>query len=207
MKAPQSWNPYTQQLDSYPSLESKTPGDYDVLQANTSGYTIVSVSGTAIPGTRTSAVIFTPTSGVWIDRVIIDISAIVAAGAYTNFAVGETVTETTSTSTGVVEEITGTMIRLKTISKTFTGAKTLTGGTSGVTATGGTATNVITNLKGKLLWSHADGVLTAGTWCRIVSNTATAVTIDGALNTTGTSIIIVNNEQAARDAMNITLGA
>lgn len=203
MKAPKSWNPYTQLLDAYPSLEHEGPSDYDAMQANTSGSTISSVSGTAIAGTRTSATIFTRTSGVWVDRVIIDISGITASGGYSNFSVGETITETTSSSTGVVEEVSETRLVMKTISKLFTGAKTLTGGTTGVTATGGTANNIITNLKGQLIWSHESGVLTLGAWLRVVSNTSAAITIDGALETTGTAVIIVPNVQGARDAMDL----
>lgn len=206
MKAPQSWNPFTQELDPYPSLEFESVEEYDALQANTSGYTIVTVAGTAIAGTRTSATVFTRSSGVWYDRVIIDISAIVASGGFSNFAVGETITETTSGATGVVEEVSTVRLVMKTITLAFTGGETLTGGTTGVTATGGTANNIVTNLKGQLVWSHASGTLTAGSWLRIVSNTASAITIDGALHTTGTAVIIVANVQRARDAMDLTLG-
>jgi hypothetical protein len=183
----------------------------EIFKADTAGYTITTVAGTAIAGTRTSATVFTRSAGVWYDRVIIDISAIVESAPYTNFSVGETVTESTSTSTGVVEQVTATQLVLKTISAAWTGAETITGGTSGVTATGGTAVNVVTNLKGQLIWSHASGTLTAGTWCKVKSNTASAITIDsagaGALNATGTAIIIQPTMEKAREAMDIDYGS
>jgi len=209
MKAPQSWDPITQLIDPYPSLAlGQHVSEYDALQANTSGYTITTVAGTAIAGTRTSAVVFTRSARVWIDRVIMDFTGLTAAGAYTNFAVGETVTETTSSATGVVEEISLTRMVLKTITAEFTGSKTLTGGTTGVTATGeASPVNILTNLKGQWVWSHASGTLTAGSWLRIVSNTKSAITIDGALHSTGTAIIIVKDLQAARDAMDIDIGS
>jgi len=166
----------------------------DALDLNTAGQTISTVSGTAIPGTRTSGTRFTRTSGVWIDYVVIPISAIVAAGVYDNFVVGETVTETGSSSTGVVQDVTTTKLVLKTITKAFAGSATLTGGTSGVTATGGTAVNVLTPLKGKLAWSHTDGTLTAGNWVRILDVATTGAYFNtiatDALHSTGTSVVI-----------------
>lgn len=209
MKAPLSWNPITQLLDPNPSLiAGRKMSEYDALQGNASGYTITTVSGTAIAGTRTSATVFTRSAGVWYDRVIIDFTGLTAAGAYSNFAVGETVTETTSTATGVVEEVSLTRLVLKTITVGFTGGLTLTGGTTGVTATGeASPVNIVTNLKGQWIWSHASGTLTAGKWLRIVSNTKNTLTIDGALHTTGTAVIIVKDLQAARDAMDVDLGS
>jgi hypothetical protein len=181
---------------------------FETLKSNTAGVTVNSVAGTAITITRTSATRATRDSGVWIKRVIIDISAIVAAGAYTNFVVGETITETTSNSTGVVEEVSTTRLVMKTITKAFTGGKTLTGGTSNVTATGGTATNVIEDLRGKFVWSYvnADGVGT-GKWTRVIGNIATYLDIDGTLLTSADRIIIADTEAKAREAMDVSYGS
>lgn len=69
--------------------------------------------------------------------------AIPIPGAVTGtFVLGETVTETTSAATGLVKRIdvagSSKVIYLSVVSGTFAGAKLLTGGTSGATATGGT---------------------------------------------------------------------
>jgi hypothetical protein len=201
MKAPKAFDVYTQKFTSAVRGDYQGGDDFAALQAESAGVTINSVSGTAIGGTRTSASIFTRSSGVWIDRVIIPISSV--SGTFVD---GETVTETTSSSTGVIESVSDTMMVLHTISAAFSGAKTLTGSTSGATATGGTATNVVTDLKSWLVWSHASGTTTAGTTCRVVSNTSSAITVDGTLHATGTAVILFQNEQALRDAMDIEYG-
>jgi hypothetical protein len=202
MKAPKSFNLFTQTFE--PDVRGDYPGgeDYDALQASTAGITITTVSGTAVAGTRTGDTTFTRSSGVWIERVII-------AGTFTpaNWTDGETVTETGSSSTGVLESISATKMVLNTITKAFTGSAVLTGGTSGETATGGTATNVTTNLKGWLAWSHASGTLTAGAWVRIVSNTATVLTTDGTLHAVGTAVVLTRDKRAARNAMDISYGS
>lgn len=202
MKAPECFDVLTQQFDPYVRGNCPKMDPLDAMRLNAVGIVINSVSGTAIAGTRTSGTVFTRTSGVWYSKVIIPISSV--TGTY---VVGETVTETTSGATGVIEEVTASKMVMKTITLAFTGAETLTGGTSGATSTGGTPVNVITNLKGKLVWSHTSGVTTAGIWCRVVSNTASAVTVDQTLHATGTAIIIVDDEAAAREAMDIDADA
>lgn len=202
MKPPESFNVLTQEFDPYVRGNCAQMDPMDAMKLNAAGIVINSVSGTAIAGTRTSANIFTRSAGVWYSKVIIPISSVTGT-----FVVGETVTETTSTSTGVIEEVTASKMVMKTITKAFTGAETLTGGTSGATATGGTPVNVVTDLKGKLAWSHTSGTTTAGIWCRIVSNTASAITVDQTLHATGTAVILVDDEAAAREAMDIDADA
>lgn len=181
---------------------------FETLKNNTAGVTVNSVSGSAVAGTRTSATRYTRSSGVWISRVIISFTGLTPAGAYTNFAVGETVTETTSNSTGVVEEVSTTRMVLKTITKAFTGGETLTGGTTNVTATGAASpVNVIEDLRGKFAWSYVNPTSTAGKWTRIIGNIATYFDIDGALYGSADRAIIADDETAARESMDVSYGA
>lgn len=212
MIAPKGFNIYTQKFDDAVRGDIPPIDGIEALKASTAGVTINDVTGTAIPGTRTSAQVFTRASGVHMDRVILPLTA--ATGVFT---VGETVTESSSSKTGVVEEATLTRVVLKTPSGAFTGGLTLTGGTSTYTATGGTAVNVVTNLAGKLLWSFATGTEGTGNWCRIKSNTATAITLIATddLQATGTSIILSHEgfpatgmeEQFAREQTDISYGS
>jgi hypothetical protein len=183
----------------------------DALELNSAGVTISDTllgSPTAIAGTRTSATRFTRSSGVWYDAVVIDISSVVASGGYDTFYPGETVTETGSSSTGVVVEATATRLVMKTITGTFTGSATLTGGTSGVTATGGTPTHKITNLKGWVVWAYVNGGgAGTGTFSRVTANTATYVDVDiNNLHASCDRIVLFKDEAAARDALDISYG-
>lgn len=207
MKAPACFNVFTQKFDATLTGSFAPIDPIEAIKANTAGIPLTTVSGSAIAGTRTSSTRFTRTSGVWIQEVILPLSGVTASGGYTTFYPGETVTESSSSSTGVVIEASTTELRLKTISAAFTGGLTLTGGTSGVTATGGTAVNVVTPLRGKLIFSHASGTLTAGTVLRVKSNTATYLDVENSLHATGTAIILCDNEAAMRDAMDISYGS
>lgn len=200
MIAPQGFNIITQTFNADVNLGHPKIGAEEAMELNTAGVTISTVSGSAIGGTRTSATRFTRTAGVWIDFYIIPLTA--ATGTFT---VGETVTESGSSSTGVVVEATTTRVVLKTISAVFTGSATLTGSTSAYTATGGTVVTCLTNLKGQWAFSHASGTLTAGNWVRITNSTAAYIDIDGALHATGTAVVIHPNEHEARRAMSITI--
>jgi hypothetical protein len=61
-----------------------------------------------------------------------------------DFIIGETITETDSGSTGEILWDDGSTFGLRNCSAAFTGGKTVTGGTSTETATGGTAQNLLT---------------------------------------------------------------
>jgi hypothetical protein len=203
MNAPEAYDIYNQDFDDAVLARSEPLDPLKALETNTAGHTIVSVSGTAIAGTRTAATTFTRSSGVWIKRVVIDISSVSGT-----FQVGETVTETTSSATGVIESVTASKMYLTTITAEFVGEKTLTGGTSGATATGGASpVNAIDDQTGKVAWSHASGTLTAGSWCLIKSNTKDALTLEHTLHATGTAVIIADSPREARLAMDISYGS
>lgn len=160
-----------------------------------------SIAGTAIAGALSgSDKIFTRSAGYWIDRVRIPISSVSGT-----FVVNEQVTETTSSATGYIEEITGTYLVLKPPFATaqFTGAKTLTGGTSSATATGGTPVETLTNLKNQVAWAHLSGSTGNGKLVRISTNTATTFTTITAMQSTATAAIIFKDQEVAAEAMDI----
>ena len=76
MKAPESFNVFTQKFDPAVRGNHEKLDDVAAFETNVAGVTINSVSGTAIAGTRTSATVFTRSSGVWIKKVIIPISSV-----------------------------------------------------------------------------------------------------------------------------------
>lgn len=162
---------------------------------------INSVAGTAIAGSLSgSDKIFTRTAGYWIDQVRIPISSVTGT-----FVVNETVTETTSSATGVVEEVTSTHLTLKQpfATATFTGAKTLTGGTSGATATGGTPAETLTDLKNQVVWAHLSGSTGNGALERITANTNSTFTTVTAMQSTATAAIIFKDAESAAEAMDV----
>jgi len=208
MRAPIGFDIETQQFDAAVRGDHVPLDPLEVLQANTAGVTVNSVAGTAITSTRNSATKITRDAGVWISRVIIPISAIVAAGAYTNFVVGETITETGSSKTGVVESVTASLLILKTIDGEFTGAATLTGTTSSVTATGGVANNVLEDLKGQWIYAYVNPTVATGTWSRITSNVKDYLNTDvNDILGSADRIIICKDKDTARKAMDIDYGA
>jgi len=207
MRPPSNYDIFTQTLSPSLAHDESVVGATEALKFATAGQTIVTVDGTAIAGTRTSATRFTRTAGTWNQTVIILISAITPSGVNLTFQLGETVTESSSSKTGVVLNVNTTQLTLGTLSGNFTGGLTLTGGTTGVTATGGVAAHQLQNLAGKLVWSHASGTLTAGTWLMITKNTAAYLDVSGTLHATGTAVIIVGSAADARAAMDLTYGS
>ena len=209
MKAPKVYSIYTQELAPDNLAPEIVQAEIEALRLNARGFTINSVSGTAIAGTRTSGTEFTRTAGYWIDEVVIHHGGVTAANNYTNFQLGETITETTSGAVGVVQEVADDSVVIKTVTTAlFVGDKVLTGGTTGVTATGdGDITTKVMDLCGQLAFSHASGITNNGVWLKIASNTATKIVVDGTLHATGTAVIIAKSEQAARESMDISLNA
>jgi hypothetical protein len=209
IKPPNGFNIWTMALEPGLANDHTISAGVEALELAHAGYAIADVTGTAIPGTRSTALTFTRTAGTWNKRVKLPITALVATAGYPTFALGETVTESSSSHTGVVECVDSTSLTLRTISDSFHGSQTLTGGTSGVTATGGTPVHELEDLagEGKLVWSHPSGTVTTGKWVRVNSNTATILTVNAALETTGTAVIIADDEQDALSRMTITYGA
>jgi hypothetical protein len=206
MKAPFCFDLRTQLLDPR-RMENQAPilsaAIMEALKLNERGFIVNTVSGTAIAGTRTDADTFTRSAGYWVDEVRIE------HGGYTGTPqLGEEVEETTSGAKGKLKEITTThiVIRFPITVAAFVGDKLLTGATSGFTCTGdGTITTDVTDLVGQWVWSHTSGTLTAGVWCRVVSNTSTAINVDATLHSVGTAVILFASAAAARDAYNMDL--
>lgn len=171
----------------------------NALTANKVGYArTVDVTGN-ITGTRTDANTFTATSANFVANFVITHAAMT-----TPFTVGETVTETDTSATGVVVEAAYTWTRLRPTSATlFNGAKLLTGGTSGYTATGTGKTTNLKALAGKWCYSYNPSYANNGVFLKITSNTATTCDVDGTLEATGTRLVIFDNENEAYGAVDI----
>lgn len=208
MKAPFCFDLRTQRLcprrmrDQDAAL---TSAEVAAMQLNQRGFTVSSVSGSAIAGTRTDADTFTRAAGYWLDEVYIE-----HGGVTGTFQVGEAVTEATTSAAGYVKEVTSSHIVIRgpiTVAQ-FSGDKVLTGGTSGATCTGnGTKAETVTDLKGYWVWSHASGSPATGVWLRVNSNTATAINVDGTLHATGTAVMLFKNSADAHEAFLLNVNA
>ena len=202
MQAPLIYDLRANALDVTPGVGAEyIQAVCDVLAANKTGFTkTVSTTGN-MTGVRTSASVFTRTDGGFVDKVTITHAVLPVA-----FTINETVTETGSNAQGVVLEATKdrTVIR-PTVDEQFTGTAVLTGSTSGITATGTGKTAVLKNMAGWWVYSYDPANVNTGVFAQVVSNTATAVTIDGTLQTVGTRLIVYPRREDALKAVDIVL--
>lgn len=171
----------------------------EALRANKTGFArAVDVTGN-VTGTRTDANTFTATSANFVANIIITHAAMT-----TPFTLGETVTETGTSATGVVVETAYTWTRLTSTSATpFAGNALLTGGTSGYTATGTGKTTALKTLTGKWAYSYNPSAPNDGVFLKITSNTATTCDVDGTLEATGTRLVIFDTEDDAYEAVSL----
>lgn len=175
----------------------------EALKMNKLGLTrTVNVTG-ALTGTRADANTFAATSANLVANYLVT-----HAKMATPFTVGETLTETGTSATGIVVEAAATWTRLRPVSATqIAGNALLTGGTSGLTATGTGKTTTLKALAGKWAYSYDPATPNGGVFAKITSNTATTIDVDGTLETTGTRLVIFPTDAAAHDAVDIVQSA
>jgi len=168
---------------------------------------ITAVAGTELVCTLSGAnKIFTRAAGYWVE-----VEITLTTAPTTPFTVGETVTESvTGSATGVVDpRSAGTQLILHTVAvAAFVGGATavFTGGTSSVVATGGTVVTTVINLSGKLCWGFISGTKITGVLGQVVSNTATAVTLDRATLVSGTALLFFNDDIDFMNALTFAEG-
>lgn len=182
-----------------PSNPNETLAVIEALRVNKTGFArTVDVTGN-VTVTRTDANTATATSANFVANFVITHAAMT-----TPFTVGETVTETGTSATGVVVEAAYTWTRLSSTSATvFAGNALLTGGTSGYTATGTGKTTNLKALTGKWAYSYNPSAPNDGVFLKITSNTATTCDVDGTLEATGTRLVIFDNENEAYEAVSL----
>lgn len=173
-------------------------------EANAVGVKINSLDGTAITGTLSgSDLIFTSGSAFqWINTQTLTVGAITGT-----IAVGNAITQATSSAAGVVlgvEEAGDTnYITIGTITvAAFNGTNVVTESVNGGTATPTSVTTALQNLEGYWAFAHVSGTL-EGSFTKVVSNTAAALTFDEAAPASATAVILFVTDEAAIAAMDL----
>jgi len=202
------------QLLNLRTLELQVPNGMDgalalahmmALRENAVGLKINSLAGTAIAGTLSGAnLIFTSSSAIqWIHTQRLTVGAITGT-----MVVGEAITQATSSAAGVVlgieEGSTTNYITIGTITvAAFNATNVVTGSTSGATATPTAVSTALVDLTGCWVFSHVSGTTTTGSFVKVLSNTAAAITTDAAMMAGSTAIIVFQDEDAVLNALDL----